>query len=163
MNSVKTTSSPPVKTHSWQSDLRVTRWLLAVLGAISTFLGVFILFGGEDQYVGLGGDASWRVGDIDPIWGYGLLIIGLAALIAGGYAVARYRAAVRSGTQPATTARADLISHAVVFVLVNTFIWAQDIALGDGVNYAWWVTLPWGVGLLAHGYSFWSERRHLTR
>ncbi len=162
MSKTTMTPSPLVNSH-WSSDLRVTRWILAVLGAISAFMGLFILFGGEDQYVGLGGEASWRVGDIDPLWAYGLLIGGLVLLVVGGYAVARYHAAVRAGTRPATTPRSDLISHAIVFVIVNAFIWAQDIALGDGVNYAWWITVPWAVGLLAHGYAYLADHRHVTR
>jgi hypothetical protein len=42
-----------------------------------------------------------------------------------------------------------VIAHGVIFVLVNAFLWLQDIALGGGVDYAYWVTIPWGVGLAA--------------
>ncbi len=35
------------------------------------FLGVFILVADEDQYVGIGGDLSWRVGDISSAWATG--------------------------------------------------------------------------------------------
>lgn len=57
-------------------DWRITEWLLGIVGGISAFLGLFILFAGDNQYVGLDGDLSWRVGDISPAWAYGLLIGG---------------------------------------------------------------------------------------
>ena len=65
-------------------------WVSAILGFVSMFLGLFINFAGEDQYVGLGGDLSWRVGDIATGWIYGFLIGGAlllaiaVALITGG-------------------------------------------------------------------------------
>jgi hypothetical protein len=47
--------------------------------------------------------------------------------------------------------------------VVNSFIWAQDIALGGGVTYAWWITLPWAVGLLAHLYAYTTGHRQPTQ
>jgi len=55
--------------------------VLGIGGAIAVFMGVFILFAAEDQWVGIGGDLSWRVGDITPGWGIGLVIGGVVALL----------------------------------------------------------------------------------
>lgn len=61
---------------------RFTEWLLGIVGGVGVFLGLFILFAGGDQYVGIGGDWSWRVGDISDTWAYGLLIGGGVLLLA---------------------------------------------------------------------------------
>lgn len=57
-------------------------WVMGIIGAVALFLGLFISFAGEDQYVGIGGDWSWRVGDITSAWQYGFLIGGGVLLIA---------------------------------------------------------------------------------
>lgn len=56
-------------------------WLLGIVGVIAAFLGLFILFAGENQHVGLGGDWSWRVGDISSAWAYGLFAGGVVLLL----------------------------------------------------------------------------------
>jgi len=126
---------------------RIAEWFLGIFGVIAASMGVVILSAGADQYVGLGGDLSWRVGDIDPAWGYGLLIGG-AALLVGAVLlrVAEWRRGVRS--EPSD--RAVLLTHIVVFALVNGILWIQDIAAGGGLEYAYLVTIPWGLGLMAH-------------
>ena len=53
----------------------------AIVGVIALFMGLFILFAGEDQSVGLGGNLSWRVGDIDTAWAYGLLAVGAVLVL----------------------------------------------------------------------------------
>jgi hypothetical protein len=60
---------------------KVAGWFLGIVGAIAVFLGVFIMFAGDDQSVGIGGDLSWRVGDISGAWAYGLLIGGALLLV----------------------------------------------------------------------------------
>ena len=55
----------------------------------------------------------------------------------------------------------DLMWHVGAFVLVNAFLWIQDIAAGGGVDYAYWTTIPWGVGLLAHIIAFFYSQRGL--
>ena len=62
----------------WQ---RITERVLGIVGGIAVFLGLFILFAGEDQYLGIDRDYSWRVGDISPAWAYGLLIGGAILLV----------------------------------------------------------------------------------
>lgn len=130
--------------------LRISEWVLAVLGAIAGFSGVFILVGGDDQYIGLGGEASWRVGDLSIAWGYGLAAGGLAVMLAAFLLFRRDR---RAGVAHEPSTRADLAVHATVFVLVNAFVIIQDAAIGDGINYAWWLTIPWGIGLAAHAIA----------
>ena len=105
-----------------------TEWLTGIVGGIAAFLGLFIMFGPEDEYVGLGGDLAWRVGDISNAWMYSLLI-GVAVVAA---------------------AVVDLVLHAGVFTVVNAFVWIQDFAIGGGLDYALWVTIPWAVGLAIH-------------
>ena len=114
---------------------------------------------GEDQYLGLGGDASWRVGDIAPAWGYGLVAAGIVGLLLAGFLFQHDR---HLGMRTERSSEGDLVVHGVVFVLVNAFIWAQDIIIGDGLNYAYWVTIPWAIGLAAHAYAVMRERRHAT-
>ena len=40
--------------------------------------------------------------------------------------------------------------HAATFVIVNGFLWLLDITQGDGVNWAYWITIFWGIGLVFH-------------
>ncbi|MGB5381388.1 MAG: 2TM domain-containing protein [Acidimicrobiia bacterium] len=135
-----------------------TEWLLGIVGGIGAFLGLFILFAGDDEYVGIGGDWSWRVGEVSTTWAYGLLI-------GGGLLVLAALVMVVSGRdRPAHTSagdrdRAGLWWHVGIFVAVNTFIWVQDIAIGDGVNYAYWITIPWAIGLAIHTATYRHTRR----
>ena len=76
-------------TTGWRSALE---WVLGIVGGIAVFLGVFVLLAAEDQSVGIGGDLSWRVGDITPGWGIGLVIGGVVALmILAGSLLQRHR------------------------------------------------------------------------
>ena len=59
---------------------RTAEWIMGIVGAVATFVGLFIFFAGEDQSLGFWGDWSWRVGDIDAVWGYGFLIAGVLLL-----------------------------------------------------------------------------------
>lgn len=42
----------------------VAGWLLGILGGISLFAGLFVMFGNESSSIGIGGDLSWRVSEI---------------------------------------------------------------------------------------------------
>lgn len=128
----------------------VTGWVLGVLGAITTFLGGFILLAGDEQSLGLGGDVSWQVGEIDPAWGYGLLVVGVLGLLATLALVLRARSLPATAAAEPRSGWSDVGAHAAVFLVVNALLWFQDIAMGDGLNYAYWVTIPWGIGLAAH-------------
>jgi hypothetical protein len=152
MNAKQTAASSP--------GLRVSETVLAIVGATAVFLGAFILLAGDDQYVGLGGDASWRVGDIALAWGIGLLVVGIVVALADAALVRWDRH--RPASDARSTAGADVAVHAAVFVLVNAIVWLQDIALGGGVNYAWWLTVPWGIGLAIHAYSAFAGEERAT-
>jgi hypothetical protein len=132
---------------------RFTEWLLGIVGGIAAFLGLFILFGGDEQSVGLGGDWSWQVGDISTPWAYGLLIGGAVLLLGALVMVIRGRDRVVDATD-ADRDRAGLWWHIGIFVVVNAFIWIQDIAIGEGVDYAYWITIPWGIGLAIHAATY---------
>lgn len=150
-------------THATQihtgTTLRVGEWLLAVFGGMAALLGGFVLLAPETSEVsiGLGGDWSWTVAEMGNGWGYGLLAGGLVALIAAGLLL-RYDQ--REGYPHEATPRGVLTGHAIAFVLVNALLWAQDLALGDGLNYAYWVTIAWAVALAAHAYTVLSRRGH---
>jgi len=133
----------------WQT----AEWLLGILGGIGAFLGVFILLADDDQYVGIGGDWSWRVGDISSAWAYGLLIGGGFLLLAALVMLVRGRDRAAQATA-ADRDQAGLWWHIGIFIAVNTFIWVQDIAIGDGVNYAYWITIPWAIGLAVHAAMY---------
>lgn len=140
------------------NDYRVTRRVLIVVGAIAAFLGIFIMAGPDDSSIGLGGEVSWEVGDIAPAWGYGLLLFGAAALAGGLVLVARARRLPKDGAVKADGWH-DVVAHAVVFLVVNAFVWIQDFAIGGGIDYAYWVTVPWGAGLIVHAVAQAAEGR----
>lgn len=148
-------------THAAQAHqgttVRVGEWLLAIAGGIAAFLGAFVLLAPETSSVGLGGDYSWTVAELGTGWGYGLLAGGVVALVAAALLLRYDR---HAGYAHESTPTGVLAGHAVVFVLVNALLWAQDLALGDGLNYAYWITVAWGIGLLAHAYVVVSGRSH---
>lgn len=144
---------------SERGRLRVSEWVLGIIAGIAVFLGLFILFGGDDQSIGIGGTVSWRVGDIAQAWAYGLLAGGVAAALATIALVRRDRSLPATAV-PARSSRADLYIHATVFVLVNAFLWTQDILIGGGLDYAYWVTIPWAVGLAAHAIAEFAPDMH---
>lgn len=133
-------------------------WLTGIMGGVAAFLGLFILFGPEDESVGLGGDLSWRVGDISNAWMYGLLIGG-AVFLAGAVAMA---VAGRKRMPVASSPLTDLLLHAGIFIAVNALVWIQDLAIGGGIDYALYMTIPWGIGLLIHGTVYALSRNRAT-
>jgi hypothetical protein len=133
----------------------VSGWLLGILGGISLFLGLFVMFGNEDSSIGIGGDLSWQVSEITDAWMYGLIVGGGVAVLA---ALAIMLFAPRREATGASDF-SDLIGHAAVFLVVNAFIWVQDIAIGGGVDYAYWVTVPWAIGLAIHALVYYSSHR----
>ena len=139
--------------------LRVSEWVLGILAAIAAVMGVAIMVLPDDEYVGLGGQQfSWRVGDLSPWWGYGLLAGGVVLGIVSVLLVRRDHQDLTPAEEQ-HSGMADLAVHATAFVGVNAFLWAQDLALGDGLNYAYWATIPWAVGLAFHAYAVFAERR----
>lgn len=59
----------------------------------------------------------------------------------------------------------EFVLHLIVFVVANTFIVLQDLAISDGLQWAYWVFVPWGIGLIAHAVAVfvwspaWMQRR----
>lgn len=139
---------------------RTTEWVLGIVGSIVAFLGLFVLFAGEDSYIGLGGSLMWQVGDIAPAWGYGMLIGGVVLLAGTGALLLWERRHPREYSPQSE--RTGLITHIVAFVLVNALLWMQDVAMGGGLKYAYWVTIPWGIGLIVHVIVYFSGGRHAT-
>lgn len=138
-----------------------TEWLLGIVGGIGVFLGLFTLFASDDSSIGLGGDWTWEVGEITNVWKYVFLFGGavLVAIAIGMAFVGRHR------VRPAARIDSELnnlIWHAGIFVAVNAFIWLQDIALGGGVDYALWTTIPWGIGLIIHAFAYTRSRTSTT-
>jgi hypothetical protein len=131
---------------------RVTEWFLGIVGGIAAFLGVFILVGGEGQSIGLGGDLTWEVGEISSAWGWGL-VIGGAVLLLITLALVMWDLR-HPRVRPPQTEFAGLMSHTAIFVIVNALLWVIDIAAGGGLEYAYWTTIPWGIGLSIHGLVY---------
>lgn len=131
------------------SGWKAAEWLLGVFGAVALFLGLFTAFGPADEYIGIGGDWSWRVGDVSDGWIYGMVALGAMLLLGLGWMMLAGRQ--REAIEP--TPFEDLVWHAGVFTLVNAFVWAQDLALGSGLDYALWLTIPWAIGLGLHAYA----------
>ncbi len=150
-------------THATQvhtgTTLRVGEWLLAIFGGIAAFLGGFVLLASDTSNVsiGLGGDYSWTVAELGDGWGYGLLAGGVVALVAAGLLLRYDR---HEGYPHEHTPEGTFYGHAIAFVLVNALLWAQDLAIGEGLNYAYWVTIAWGAALLAHAYVTFAQRGH---
>ena len=141
---------------------RVGEWVLGVAGGIAAFLGLFMLFGGEDQYLGLGGDLTWRVGDISTAaasWFLG----GGAVLLLATVAVVRWERRHPRFHLPRSEF-AGLMWHTGIFAVVNAFLWIQDIAAGGGLEYAYWTTIPWAIGLISHAlaYFYWARQAEVT-
>lgn len=52
---------------------------------------------------------------------------------------------------------AGLMWHVAAFIIVNAFLWGLDIIQGGGVQWAFWTTIPWGVGLAFHVAAYMLE------
>jgi hypothetical protein len=72
----------PAASSRRRAGYQISEWVLGILGVVSTFVGAFILVGPENCCVVRYPSLYWRVGDIDPAWGYGLLVGGILALLA---------------------------------------------------------------------------------
>lgn len=49
--------------------------------------------------------------------------------------------------------------HVLIFAMVNAGIWIIDAAQGDGIEWAYWTTIPWGIGLGIHAVVLLAELR----
>jgi hypothetical protein len=69
----------------------VGEWVLGAVGALAAFIGLVVLLAGDDDYVGVVGAATWRVGEISPWWGYGIFAAGIGLVLLTGSLVRRDR------------------------------------------------------------------------
>lgn len=127
-------------------------WVLGIVGGIAAFMGGFILLAGDDQYVGLGGSLSWRVGDLGPAWGVALLAGGIVVLLIGLGLVISAMRSPRPGV--VDHGLRDLQVHTGAFVLVNAFLWVQDFVISGSIDYAYLITIAWGAGLVGHAVAY---------
>ena len=51
----------------------------------------------------------------------------------------------------------DLMWHVAAYVIVNAFLWIMDFAQGGGLEWAYWVTIPWGIGLAFHAAAYFLD------
>ena len=47
--------------------------------------------------------------------------------------------------------------HLATFVIINLFLWTLDWVTGNGINFAYWVTAAWGVGLAFHAAAYFID------
>ena len=72
-----------------------------------------------------------------------------------------------TATTPEARARArvkaytDAMWHLATFIVINAFLWGIDIIQGGGVNWAYWVTISWGIGVAFHLASFFLDENGL--
>lgn len=52
---------------------------------------------------------------------------------------------------------ADLMWHIGVFVIINVFLWLLDLLGPGGIDWAYWVTGGWGIGLAFHVLTFFVD------
>lgn len=50
--------------------------------------------------------------------------------------------------------RTGVMWHVAVYVIVNVLLWSIDIAQGGGVDWAFWPTIGWGIGVAFHVASY---------
>lgn len=56
-----------------------------------------------------------------------------------------------------------LVWHTTAYVLVNGFLWVLDLVTGGGIEWAYWTTIPWGLGLVFHFAAYMWEDRGFER
>jgi hypothetical protein len=72
-----------------------------------------------------------------------------------------------SDTTPEMRARrraeylAGLIWHVGTFVIINVFLWVLDALGAGGIDWAFWVTGMWGIGLAFHVLAYLVDGRGL--
>jgi hypothetical protein len=55
-----------------------------------------------------------------------------------------------------------LLWHVGAFVIINAFFWLLDLATGPpGIQWADWITLPWGFALAFHALAWFIDGRDL--
>lgn len=76
---------------------------------------------------------------------------------------------LRSESTPQERARrraneyAGMLWHVAAFVVVNSFLWVLDFITGGGLDWAYWATIPWSVGLAMHYMAYVVSERGIAR
>jgi len=53
-----------------------------------------------------------------------------------------------------------LLWHVGAFIIINAFFWMLDLAVGeDGLQWAYWITAMWAVGLAFHILAYYIDGR----
>ncbi|GAA1470467.1 2TM domain-containing protein [Microbacterium thalassium] len=60
-------------------------------------------------------------------------------------------------------ATTGLLWHVGVYVIINGMLWFLDLWTGPGIQWAFWVTVFWGVGLLFHVLAWFVDGRQVER
>jgi len=102
---------------------RVLEWVLGIAGAIGVFVGAFIQFAAEDEYLGILWIWSWRVGDISEAWKFGFLIGGSLALMAAFGLVTERSMRTEKRPTPATRVWLVLTILSLVAAIVFALLW----------------------------------------
>ena len=66
----------------------------------------------------------------------------------GGVDVTERRARARARSRVAELQ--GFYAHVAVYIAVNVLLFAIDLIAGDGLQWAYWPALGWGIGLVAH-------------
>ncbi len=64
----------------------------------------------------------------------------------------------RQGARQRVTAKRDFVSHAVAFVVVNSFLVLVWAVTGAGYFWPVWVIGAWGIGLVLHAWDVYWRR-----
>ncbi|MBU1323849.1 MAG: 2TM domain-containing protein [Alphaproteobacteria bacterium] len=64
-------------------------------------------------------------------------------------------AKLREQAERRVEAKRSVISHLMVFVIVNAGLFAIDWYTGGGIEWAFWPLFGWGIGLASHMASVW--------
>jgi uncharacterized membrane protein YhaH (DUF805 family) len=55
-----------------------------------------------------------------------------------------------------------LMWHIGVFVIINSFFWILDLTVGaDGLDWAYWITIFWGLAVAFHALAWYVDGRQL--
>lgn len=65
-------------------------------------------------------------------------------------------------TDDRVRAKIDLIRHALVFVVVNAFMFGLDWMQNQRIDWAYWSLLGWGLGLASHAVSVFTRSTWLA-
>lgn len=57
----------------------------------------------------------------------------------------------------------DVMWHVGAFVIINGMLWVLDLIGGGGVEWAFWVTIFWGIGLSFHVLAYLVDGRQVER